>query len=466
MLLIQSERVDELFCEWDTASSPGCAVAVIHTGEVVYKCCFGTANLELGVPIKPESAFYLASLAKQFTGMAVALLVEAGDLKLKDEMRSYLPELPEIYAGIKIRHLLHHTSGIRDYLSLGRLAGKRMEDVWTEAEFLEMIKRQKSLNFTPGNEALYSNSGYVLLGIIVERVTGMSLAEFSRASIFEPLGMTNTYYKDDYRIVIPGRVSGYSRVKGGGYRNEFTNLETVGDGGLFSSLNDLIRWVKNFSNNKLGGGNHSLMELMQTTGKLNDGTEKTYAFGLTLEHYRGLDVIQHGGSINGARTQLCRFPDHDFSVICLSNLSQFEPQEYIDQIVDIYLADSLEPTVGEEDLTFDKQGIPEQVENQLLGNVNFVDYAGRYFSDELDSVYLFQQHSDSLVLKIRNQIVYDLFWMANDKFSGNENDFQFIRDDTGSVRGFTLGNERIRGLAFEKRYGAYSKSRAFRTRNE
>ena len=338
-----TKQVDELFSEWDKTNSPGCVIAIIYNGKIVYKHGYGMANLELNVPLTSLSVFYLASVSKQFTAMAIGLLVEDEKIALTDDIRKYLPELPDYGDPITIEHLIYHTGGIRDYLELGNLVGKRMEDVWREDETMKVIARQKELNFPPGDQFFYSNSGYVLLAVIVKRITGKSLGEFADENIFQPLDMENTVFKGDHKLIIKNRVSGYSRRPDGDFTNEYHNLQTVGDGGLYTNVDDLFLWDQNFYNNKLGKGTQGLIDLLYTTTPLNDGTDQKYAFGLMHHTYRGLKVLQHGGDLNGARTQMTRFPDQKFTVICLSNLGDFNPGKMVFEIVDIYLADYLEP---------------------------------------------------------------------------------------------------------------------------
>lgn len=337
-----TQKVDALFTEWDKTTSPGCVLAVIQNGEIVYKRGYGMANLELGVPITSQTLFYIASTSKQFAGMAIALLVEAGKIALDDDIRKYIPEMPDYGTPITVSHIVHHTSGVRDYLELGSLAGRKLEDVTTENETLGLITRQKELNFTPGDRFLYSNSGYVLMSIIVRRVSGQGLAQFAYENIFKPLSMTHSFFKDNYKMLLPNRATGYAPGPNGSFENAYCNLETVGDGGLFTSVEDLFLWDQNYYHNRLGKGTQSLIDLMLTTEPFNNGKPSEYAFGLMHGTYRGQKTVSHGGGLNGARTQMTRFPDQQFTVICLSNLGSFNPDKIVQQVSDIYLADVLE----------------------------------------------------------------------------------------------------------------------------
>ena len=331
----RTDKVDKLFEEWDTTVSPGAAMGIIHAGEIVYARGYGMANLEQNVPITPETVFRIGSTSKQFTAACVAILSLQGKLSLDDDIRKYLPELPSYDKPITVRHLIHHTSGIRDYLTLAVLSGKSDDDFYTPEETVEMIARQKGLNFTPGDEHLYSNSGYFLLGVIVSRVSGKSLNEFAQEHIFKPLGMKNTHYHDDYTKIVKKRADGHAKTE-----NRFkilnTTLNQVGDGGVFTTVEDLYLWDQAFYNYKLG---KDLMDLLHQTGVLNNGKKLEYAFGLNVGKYKGLKLVSHGGAFVGFRADLIRFPEEKFSVICLANLASINPSRLCRQIADIYLAD-------------------------------------------------------------------------------------------------------------------------------
>jgi dipeptidyl aminopeptidase/acylaminoacyl peptidase/CubicO group peptidase (beta-lactamase class C family) len=334
----EAKQVDRLFAKWNRADSPGCALGVIRDGQWVYKRGYGMANLEHDIPISPQTVFRIASASKQFTAMCIALLAEQGKLALDDDVRKYLPELPEYKRPITIRHLIHHTSGLRDYLELMELAGARDEDFYTDDQVIEMLARQKELNFTPGDEYLYSNTGYYLLGVIVRRVSGRPLREFAEMHIFRPLGMTNTHFHDDHTEIVKRRAVGYSPRDDDGYRINMTALDMVGDGGIFTTIEDLFLWDQNFYHNQLGKGSNDLIRQVTTPGVLNDGQAIHYAFGLAVDDYRGLKTVSHGGAFVGYRSEMIRFPEQAFTVICLSNLSTFNPERLARQVAEIYLA--------------------------------------------------------------------------------------------------------------------------------
>src|SRR5688572_2318957 len=238
----RSARVDSIFASLAVPGSPGCAVGVMQDGKLAYGRGYGSANLDNSVPIDTRSVFYLASVSKQVTAFAVALAVQEGKLSFDDDVRKYIPELPDYGTPFTIRNLIHHTSGVRDYLTLIPLSGRRADDAWTDPALLALVTRQKALNFAPGTEFLYSNTGYVLLAEIVKRATGQSLRQYADARIFQPLGMRDTHFHDDAGVIVPRRVIGYTRTPDGWRMNHWFSFDKVGDGGLYSTIDDLAKW--------------------------------------------------------------------------------------------------------------------------------------------------------------------------------------------------------------------------------
>jgi len=328
--------VDAVFAEYDKPDSPGCALGVIRDGRLDYARGYGMANLEYGLPLTPQSVFRMASVSKQFTAAAIALLAQDGRIGLDDDVRKYVPELPEFPTPVTIRQLVHHTSGVRDYLTLFALAGARDDDFYTDDEVVAMLARQRALNFPPGSEHLYSNSGYFLLSVIVTRVTGEPLSAYAQEKIFGPLGMSHTHFHDDHTRIVPNRATGYSR-KDDGWHIDQTTLDMIGDGGVFTSIEDLVAWDRSFYDGSLGGP--ALVETLLTPAVLTDGTTIAYAFGLEHGSYRGLKTVEHGGSFVGFRTNIVRFPDEKLSIACLCNLAQADPARLARRVADVVLAD-------------------------------------------------------------------------------------------------------------------------------
>src|SRR5437867_2178865 len=331
------EKVDKVFAQWDKPDSPGCELAVIRSSDLVYKRGYGMANLEHSIPMSPASIMDTGSVSKQFTAMAIALLAEQGKLALDDDVRKYLPEIPQYEVPVTIRHLIHHTSGIRDYLTLMNIAGIRDDDYYVDGEVVNLLARQKQLNFKPGNEFLYSNSGYFLLSQIVKRASGKTLREFAEENIFKPLGMTRTKFYDDHNEIVKNRAASYVPRGGGGFQIAATALDMVGDGNVFTCVEDLFLWDQNFYHNKLGKGGQALINQVLTTGTVNGGEKIDYAFGLVIGEYRGLRIVEHGGAFVGYRAMTMRFPDQRFSVMMQCNLGTMNPSNLARRVADVCL---------------------------------------------------------------------------------------------------------------------------------
>jgi CubicO group peptidase (beta-lactamase class C family) len=334
--------VDQIFAAYNKAGSPGCALGVIQDGNFIYRKGYGEASLELGVPLSPESVFYMGSVSKQFTAASVVLASEQGLLSLDDDVRKYIPELPDYGRTITLREMLHHTSGLRDFLTLTDISGRHYSDIHSDAEMLNLIERQKGLNNIPGDEYIYSNTNFFLLGEVVKRVSKKPLAEFAAENIFQPLGMTHTRFYDDRTLVVPGRVAAYASGNNGKFLVDWsTSYDAVGAGGLMSTVDDLLLWDRNFYNNKLGKG--PLIQEMETRGVLNNGKKISYALGLEIGTYRGLPTVEHEGALFGYRTVILRFPQQRFTVLTLCNVSSAQTGRLASKVADVYLAKNLQP---------------------------------------------------------------------------------------------------------------------------
>ncbi len=309
--------LDSVFAQWTSTHGPGCTVGVDLAGTRTTRA-YGMANLEYGVPLRPESVVESGSVAKQFTSAAMALLALRGRLSLDDDIRRHLSEVPDFGKPITIRNLLQHTSGLRDQWALLALQGfPPGAEVHTLARILDLVQHQQRLNFAPGNEYLYSNTGYALAAIIIQRVSGKPLAEFSRDEFFGPLGMTRTEWRADYRKVVADRATAYSPAPGGWLQDmPFTNV--YGNGGLLTTVDDLLRWNEALTKGTIPGG-AELVTLLETPGKLNDGSPIGYGLGLSVGTFRGLRAVTHGGATAGYRTYLARWPTRDLSVAVLCN---------------------------------------------------------------------------------------------------------------------------------------------------
>jgi CubicO group peptidase (beta-lactamase class C family) len=343
-----NRSIDDLFAEWNKPDSPGCALAVIKEGKIIYKRGYGCANLEYGTPITPSTVFNIASASKQFTAMCVLLLAQQGKLSLDDDIRKYIPEVPEFGRVITIRHLVHHTSGLRNLEDLLPMAGWRMNgDVITREHMLDMVRHQKELNFNPGDEYLYCNTGYHLLAEIVGRVSGQSFAAFADANIFKPLGMTNTHFHDDFERIVRNRAFSYRPAGSVSFENAFGNASVVGGGGIYSTVEDLAKWLNNFDHGRVGGP--GVLKQMHEKGVLNNGHTNHYAFGLFIDEYRGMEMVEHGGGAAGYTSDTIRFPDQKLAVVLLANLSAIDAVQLARQVASIVLFGAPEQPTGSQE---------------------------------------------------------------------------------------------------------------------
>ncbi len=384
----------------------------------------------------------------------MALLEEEGALSLDDSLRKFLPQMPEYAEEITIRHLIHHTSGLRDYLTLAEIAGIRDDDYFTDAEVVDLLARQKELNFKPGEEHLYSNSGYFLLSQIVKKASGKSLREYAEKKIFQPLGMTNTHFHDDHTRIVKNRASGYAPKKGGGFVISMTTLPMTGDGGVFTSVEDLFLWDQNFYDNRLGESGRELIGKIQTPGVLNSGEKLDYAFGLGIREHKGLTVVSHGGAFVGFRADMIRFPEQRLSVICLANLSTFDSSGMARRVADIYLADLIKDKGGDK-----TKREPEKPKFIELSEVEptpeeLRTYVGKYYSEEVDTAYFLRFKNGKLFMRHENpHRSYPKAALKptfKDRFQVERWNLNFIRNKNEDIIGFKVNAGRVQNIFFEK----------------
>lgn len=337
----QPKEIDAIFSAWNKPTSPGAVVMVIKDGKVAYKKGYGMARLNEKVLLSTTSVLDLASTSKQFTAFCIALLIEKQQISLADDIRQYLPELPPLDKGVvRIENLIYHTSGLPDYLDLMYdHLGKDDYDWYTIEDVFGLYAQIPKLTFIPGKKFDYSNTNYLFLGEIVKRVTGKTLRQYAQENIFQPLGMKNTFFHDDYHDKIPNLAFGYSpsskdKKK---FYEDMTILDLVGDGNLYTTVEDLYLWDQNFYKNTLGYGLKSLIDLTIKPGKLASGQKIEYAFGLEISKYDGLRMISHDGCFVGYGSVMIRFPDQKLTVIILSNLSSIDPTELGLDVADLYL---------------------------------------------------------------------------------------------------------------------------------
>lgn len=445
-----TEQVDSLFAPWDREDSPGAVVGVFEKGRILHARGYGIANLDYGIPLSPQTVLRTGSISKQFVAMGVALLAEQGKLSIGDDVRKFLPEFPDYGTPITIDHLVHHTSGIREYLTLVSLIGKPEGSgyVYTPEDVLSLLSRQKALEFEPGDIFSYSNSGYFLLAQIISRVSGTSASSFLEKHIFEPLGMESTRLHDDPNAIIRNRGIGYSPTRDGGYRMNILRLKVVGDLGVITSIEDFFKWDQNFYDNQLGNASRELMDTIMAPGTLNNGEKLSYGHGLFIDRYRGLETIGHDGSAVGYVGDYLRFPEQQFSILVLSNLSSFSPEVMTRKIADLCLADRFTEAQASPPA---ERAARQSKPTRALSTSEVATYLGDYYSEELDTVYRLRRVDGSLDLTI-NALSGIVRAYADDHlwWSPGEAEFLFTREPGGEIEGFYLRSGSVQGLLFVK----------------
>jgi CubicO group peptidase (beta-lactamase class C family) len=526
-------KVDTIFAAYDKPDSPGCALGVIKDGKLVYARGYGRANLEHDIANGSQVVYDIGSTSKQFAAASIVLLAQQGKLALDDDVRKLIPELPAYQKPVTIRHMLNHTSGLRDYLTLFGLSGVDFDSTTGDKEALNLIVRQKQLNFAPGDDWLYSNSGFFLLSQLVKRASGKTLAQFAKENIFDPLGMKHTHFHDNHTMIVPKRATGYAPAQTS-FEIAMSNFEQTGDGAVYTTIEDLLLWDQNFYQPKVGG--QAMLDQLQTLGVLNNGKKLEYALGLFVDEYKGLRRVHHGGSWAGYRAEMMRFPDQKFTVACLCNLATANPTGLATRVADIYLANefkaseekkpagALAPTITltEEQLK-DKVGLyrlaasgevrrislrdgklridsfgPSMellplAPNRFRANVpnamaaaelsfeqsangkwmlkltrnnrtdafesveafaptaqQLADFAGSYYSEELDTTYRLTVEDGRLTITDRNEQKIALTPTFRDAFTGRFQS-EFSRDVQGRVAGFVVHAGRIRHVKFVRR---------------
>lgn len=342
-------QVDRIFEPWKSPDKPGAAVAVVKDGKIIYKKGYGMANLEYGIPNTSSTIFHIASVSKQFTVFSILLLEKEGKLSLDDDIRKYIPEVPDFGKTITLKHLAAHTSGMRDQWNLLVMAGWRFDDVITKEHVMKLVAKQKELNFNPGDEFYYCNTGFTLLAEVVARVSGKTFAEFTHERIFAPLNMTSTLFYDDHEKIVKNRAYSYHK-DGDVYKKSVLSYANVGATSLFTTVEDLSLWALNFENPKVG--DKAIFDKMNTKTILNNGKEVDGALGQFVTSYKGLNQIQHGGADAGYRTYLGRFPDQKFAVIVFSNEASFSAGAMAMKVADIYLNDEFTEQTRAKQKTF------------------------------------------------------------------------------------------------------------------
>ena len=438
-------EVDAIFADL-RGDRPGAAVGVLWNGEVVHRAGYGTAHLDHAVPITPETVFDIASISKQFGALAALLLESESNLDLDADVRAHVPELPDFGAVITARHLIHHTSGIRDWPHTMALGGVGFTDVISFEKILRMLYRQRAINFPPGSEYAYSNTAYNLLARVIEVQSGMSFRDYTESRIFAPLGMTRTHFSDDHLEVVPGRAASYAPIPDGeDFRRMPNQLTALASSSLHTTMDDFILWMRNYETGQVGG--EEMLRTMVQPGMLANGDTLDYAHGLAVTDHRGLPTFGHGGSWVGYRTNFVRFPEQNLSIAVFCNISDCDPAGRARRVAEVFIGDLMGAAPEESEPEPDPEG-PALTAERLQ------EYAGSYRSPELDSTFDLEVDAEGrLVASHWRSDPSVLSPTGADTFAGDQwflPEVRFVRDGTGRISGFTVTGTRVRDLIFER----------------
>jgi CubicO group peptidase (beta-lactamase class C family) len=440
-----AKKIDSLFKQWDNKHSPGCAIGIVRNDSLIYAKGYGMANLENSIPITTQTEFEMGSVSKQFTAYAILLLAKQGKVSLDDDIHKYLPWAPHFEKKITISNLLYHTSGIRDYDQLLSIAGTTQEDVITREHVIKVLSKQQTLNFDPGKQYMYSNSGYFLLGEIVRSVTGKTLRQFTDSVIFKPLGMNNTHFYDDYTEVVANRAYPYMQAD----KISIVNSSAVGAKGLFTNIDDMSKWAMFFLNNK--SENHPIIEQMMQSGKLNNGKETRVGAGLQIQGYRGLKTYHHGGIDGGYHNSVMFLPEMKMAFIVFSNNGSIYTGNQYDQMADLFIKHDV--TVRQTMPNGTRGAMKKQDPFNTLTDKQLMPYAGKYYCPELGCTYGIELKDHQLVLTnakypdspltfySQTRMINTLDWMKN---------LDFTKDKKGKITGFDVNYNLVQDVRFEK----------------
>jgi len=449
--------VDAVFASWDSPGSPGCALAVAQGGALIYSRGYGYANLDYDIPIMPQTVFDVASVTKQFTAASLGMLALEGKLTFDDNVRKWLPELPEYEWPITLRHMLNHSSGLRDYLTLFPLAGRNDYYPISHPQILAMMSRQRELNSPPGDQYSYSNTAYMLLSQVIERASGQTLGEITEERIFKPLGMDDSFMYEDFEKVVPRRATGYILEDDGRVRVVHNyNFDVAGDGQLYSTMEDLLLW----DNYLHGAKKPAIHSLMLTERFLNNGDPIKDAQGIRRGEYRGLRTVGHGGSSWGFRTEIVRFVEAGLSIAISCNMGDVNPQNMAKRVADHYLAEQLGAKAAYVVSGGNRENAQEVTTPPVLSSEQLAEFSGSFYAPELDATYRFAVVDGGLVVRIEQELMLDVAPVADDQFEISFHprgwsepgtiSLEFDRNRADVVTGFGLSMGRERGIVFER----------------
>lgn len=436
-------RVDSIMTSWTGTDRPGIALAYFEEGEIAFKGAWGMADLQQGVAWKTTTVSDLGSVSKQFIGFALALLAEEGMLSLDDDIRTHLPNLPDFGATITIDDLIYHRSGLREVYNTLAMINWRSGDGLYQEHAQTLVEHQTELQFEPGSRYLYNNTEYMLMADIIEVVTGMEFHDWMEAHIFDPLGMDDTTIMVRPGQVIPGAAVSYGRDRDGHWNQIYDNSTVQGAGGIYSTVEDLTRWMENFSEHTVGTG--ATMEALTTNGMLSDGSPIDYARGIIVNEIRGQRVWSHNGASAGYRSQLIYLPDAQRGLVILAATPSIRTP--IDDLVELFMGDYLEPEGAIPDVEADE----EVAAIQLPALADPSAFTGTWLSDELQVFYDIRMEEDRLVLAHRWLDTFPMTWAGDDRFDlEGSGELRFERDAEGRPSGFVWDNGRTIGVVFRR----------------
>ena len=368
------KKIDSLFAKWNSTHSPGCTVGIIRNDSIIFSKGYGMANLEYSVPNEPQTLYHMASVSKQFTAYAIVLLARKNKLSLDDDIHKWLPWFPDLKEKITVRNLLNHTSGVRDQWQLLAISGTRLDDVITQDQIIKILGKQQALNFKPGTQYSYSNSGFTMLAEIVKSVSGQTLRKFTDSAIFKPLGMTNTHFHDDYTEIERGRSYSYDRVDSSHFSNAILSYSVAGATSLFTNVNDMSKWIMNFYDPKVGDQRD--IEQLTQKGVLSNGKALTYALGISNSTWRGWRQYSHDGADAGYRTSITVFPDLKMGFAVFGNVGDFNPGARLYEMAGLFIKDTTIKT------TAPKPKVRDSTAAVLKDTLYLQKYLGDYISDD------------------------------------------------------------------------------------
>jgi CubicO group peptidase (beta-lactamase class C family) len=438
---VNNATLTALINEFVPADGPGLAVQIMRGDNLLYVKGFGKANVEHDIPFTPSTVSDLGSVAKQFTAFAIALLADEGKLDLDADIRTFFPEAPDFGKPVTVRHMVHHTSGLREIYSMKAMAGNPRSGI-SQFEAQELLTYSEELNFEPGERWLYCNTSYMLLADIVEQVSGQSFEAFMQERIFRPLGMKDTYIMDVQGETFPDRADSYRQDADYGWVQVYDVSSAYGQGGIYSSLHDLAKWVGNFRTRQIG--TDAVHELIRTSGTLNNGESTGYGFGLFVEDWRGVPRLSHGGSSAGYRSYVAYFPEQQLQIIAKGNWTGMNSAGIVNALAERLLADALDAPVPRER----SREVTEEEPYTFSGDLQ--RYVGRYYAPELDVYCEIVAEDEQLYIKNRLFGMSELQPVADHEFFAQGVGLLRFQQKNNKVTEFRLDEGRVLNLRFDR----------------